>query len=105
MGHVVCVLPEGWFRASADEARRLFDELRRELPRDHVLHGVAVEAFAHRGGTRDDVLFRRIEDPARFVMVHLTWRGCTEVDARWPSVVFEGTFDEFLADDELEKGR
>jgi len=89
------VLPEGWFLTSADDARRLLDELQRELAPGHALSGVTLEPFADRGGARDDVLFRRLDNPARFAIVHLTWRGTTEPDPRWPSIVFEGTFEEF----------
>lgn len=90
-------LPEGWYLAGTGEAKRLLDELQRELPQGHLLHGVPVETFAHRRGATDDVLFRHVGDPARFTIVHLTWIGRTELDARYPSVAFDGTFDEFLA--------
>lgn len=89
-------LPEGWVQTSRDRARRLVDELQRELPPGHALSGVPTEAVADRGGASDDVLFRRLDNPARFVVVHLTWRGSTEIDPRWPYVEFEGTFEEFI---------
>ena len=81
----------------------MLDELQRELSDDHVLKGVAVETVAHRGAANDDVLFRRIAEPQRYAIVHLTWSGRPDIDARWPSVVFEGTFEEFLAYAELER--
>jgi hypothetical protein len=89
-------LPEGWVRTSGDRARRLVEELQRELPPGHALSHVPIETFADRDGASDDVLFRRVDNPARFVVVHLTWRGRTEIDPRWPCVVFEGTFEEFV---------
>lgn len=90
-------LPEGWFRATPAEAARLLGELRRELPYGHVLDGVAVETFAHRDGATDDVLFRHLDGPERFTVVHLTWRGATEIDQHHPRVEVDGSFDEFLA--------
>lgn len=92
-------LPAGWSRTSPERAHAFLDELRRELRWRHRLHGVALEAFADRDGASDDVLFRLVDQPDRFAVVHLTWRGRTEISAEWPSVVFEGTFDEFVAYD------
>jgi hypothetical protein len=89
-------LPEGWVRTSGKRADTFVDELQRELLRGHVLFAVNVEACADRAGASDDVLFRLLDDPERFAIVHLTWRGRPEVDARWPSVIFEGTFEEFV---------
>jgi hypothetical protein len=79
-----------------ERARRFLDELQRELSSDHALFGVLVEVVADRDGASDDVLFRRFDNRARFAVVHLTWRGSTEIDPRWPHVVFEGTFEEFV---------
>jgi hypothetical protein len=90
-------LPKGWVQTPMGRARRFLDELQRELSRDHALSGVLVEALADRDGASDDVLFRRFDNPARFAVVDLTWRGSTEIDPRWPHVVFEGTFEEFVA--------
>lgn len=87
-------LPEGWVRTSGDMARRLLDELQRELPPGHAWSGVPIETFADRDGASDDVLFRCLDNPARFAIVHLTWRA--ESDPRWPHIVFEGTFEEFI---------
>ncbi len=90
-------LPVGWFRATTQEAKRLLDELHRELPLGHVLHGVALEVFAHRDGATDDALFRHVHDPDRFTVVHLTWLGRTEIDTDHPGVEVDGSFDDFLA--------
>src|ERR1051325_5049860 len=92
------VLPEGWIRASGERARRLVDELQRELSTDHALSSVPVETLAYDGAS-DDVLFRRLDNPARFVVIHLTWSGSTEIDPCWPHIVFEGSFEEFVAYD------
>jgi hypothetical protein len=77
----------------------LLDELQRELSDGHILKSVIVETVAHRGGASDDVLFRRIGEPQHYAIVHLTWSGRPEIDPRWPSVIFEGTFEELLAYD------
>ena len=90
-------LPVGWYLADAEEAKRLLDELHRELPRGHVLHGVPVDTFAHRRGATDDVLFRHVSEPDRFTIIHLTWIGRTELDARYPRVEYDGSFDGFMA--------
>jgi hypothetical protein len=89
-------LPEGWrYPRDAGEAAHLHAELQRELPPGHVLFGCVVEAFARRDG-HDDVLFRWREPPGRFTVVHLTWRGEREVDARWPAVEYEGSLAGFI---------
>ena len=91
-----CELPQGWVRTSAQRARFFIDVLHRELPDDHVLQNVDLEAFADRDGASDDILFRRVAEPERFAIVHLTYTGRPERDARWPSVLVEGTFEQFL---------
>lgn len=94
---MVLPLPEGWFSANAEQAKRLLDELHRELPPNHVLYGVRVETFAHRDDATDDVLFRHVDEPTRFTSVHLTWLGREDIDRHHPSVTFDGTFDAFVA--------
>jgi hypothetical protein len=90
-------LPSGWARTI--RAEQLLAELQRELPREHALQGKALEALADRDGASDDVLFRLVDSPDRFVIVHLTWRMQPETDPPYPLVAFEGTFDEFAAFD------
>ena len=89
-------LPEGWLRPTADAAEHFHAELQRELSPGHLLHGAAVETFAFLGGT-DDVLFRHRGMPGRFTMVHLTYRGRTEINSQFPNVEFDGSFSGFLA--------
>jgi hypothetical protein len=76
----------------------LHAELQRELPPGHVLTGRAVETFAWRKGAIDDVLFRHWDEPERFTVIHLSWLGRTEINADHPTVEFDGTFAEFLAE-------
>jgi hypothetical protein len=76
----------------------LHAELQRELPPGHVLTGRAVETFAWREGATDDVMFRHTDEPERFTVIHLSWLGRTEINAEHPTVEFDGTFSEFLAE-------
>jgi hypothetical protein len=48
----------------------------------------------------DDVLFLHVSEPHRFTVVHLTWLGRTEINAKHPTVVFDGTFSDFIANEE-----
>ena len=89
-------LPTGWSFPDADTAQRLIDELQRELPPGHLLAGCAVETIAWTDGLNDDVLFRDLNEPAKFTIVHLTWRGSVEIDMHHPTVIFDGSFDQFL---------
>lgn len=93
-------LPEGWFYPDAETVELLHAELQRELPPGHLLTGRAVEVFAWCGGGYDDVLFRHTDEPARFTVIHLSWLGSTEINAQHPTVEFDGTFNEFTAEQE-----
>lgn len=89
-------LPEGWKRPDANVAHRLNEEFERELPVGHLLQGIPVEAFAWTHGSNDDVLFRHLDKPDRFTIVHLSWKGHTEINANYPAVRFDGCFADFL---------
>jgi hypothetical protein len=91
-----CELPNGWFRPDADEVLSLHAELQRELPPGHILYGVPVLTFAMRRGN-DDVLFRHRNEPNLFTVIHLSWLGRTEINARHPTVEFAGSFSGFIA--------
>lgn len=93
-------LPEGWFYPDLATAQGLYAELQQELPPGHLLYGRAVETFAWREGATDDVLFRHLDEPKRFTVIHLSWRGHTEINAQYPTVEFDGTFEEFSAMEE-----
>lgn len=97
-------LPLGWFYPDHDTAVRLRAEFMRELPPGHLLTGRVVEVFAWREGATDDVLLRHRDEAERFTVVHLTWLGRTEIDARYPAVEFDGTFAEFVADENRRRG-
>ena len=47
----------------------------------------------------DDVLFRHTDEPERFTVIHLSWLGRTEINSKHPTVEFDGTFAEFLAEE------
>jgi hypothetical protein len=93
-------LPLGWFYPDRESASHLHAELMRELPPGHLLTCRPVEIFAWREGASDDVLCRHVEDPDRFTAVHLSWLGRTEINSLHPTVEFDGTFAEFLAEEE-----
>ena len=88
-------LPAGYFYPDSREAAQLHAELLRELPPDHPLFGVPLETFAARDGN-DDALFCYRGNLKRFVLLHLTWLGRTEINAEHPAILFAGTFEEFL---------
>lgn len=69
-------LPSGWRWVTDTQERREYEaELRRELPRHHVLFGKAARLLA-RHEKRDDFLFRTT-DPT-VAQVHLTWAAETD---------------------------
>ena len=74
---------EPWYAATDPAA--LARQLRSELPRDHVLAGIEVEALAQRQD-RDDVLFALIDNSDRVAVVHLTFSVNTH--ANWPLTSF-----------------
>jgi hypothetical protein len=94
------MLPIGWYYPNQETSQSLHAELERELPPGHLLSGLSVETFAWREGGTDDVLFRHILEPERFTVIHLSWLGRTEVNALHPTTEFDGTFIEFLAEEE-----
>lgn len=93
-------LPESWFYPEdSDIGANLHTELQRELPRGHLLYDRAVDVFAYRRGS-DDVLFRHQDQRSRFTVIHLSWLGKEELNAQHPTVEFDGTFEEFVAEEE-----
>ena len=65
------------------------------MPDGHFLEGVTVSVVAHRDST-DDILCWHRDDTSRFTVVHLSWRGRTEIDSKYPAVECDGSFDDFL---------
>lgn len=92
-------LPEGWYYPDAGTAQDLYAELQRELPPGHMLYGRPMGTFAWREGGTDDVLFQHLDHRTKFTVIHLSWLGKTEINALHPTVEFDGTFEEFLAEE------
>jgi hypothetical protein len=69
-------------------------ELVRELGPTHPLRGQRLHAVARRVDC-DDVL---VVAGAEVFVVHLTWRGTSEVDPRWPSTQRYASLDDFVRD-------
>jgi hypothetical protein len=82
-----------WYRLDNDKERLSLErELQRELSERHVLWKKAVMIIARRYD-QDDILARMSD--GKVAEVHLTWRGETETDPRWPRTQIHGTIDEW----------
>lgn len=88
-------LPLGWYLSNNDEANHLHNELKKELPENHLLSNKNVKVIAHRLGT-DDILCQDLQDPNNFIVIHLTWSMETEIDSEHPYVEVNGNFEDFL---------
>jgi hypothetical protein len=75
-------LPPQWALVPVDTRAALEAELRTEVAEGHPLFGERAIAIARCEGC-DEVVFSVETDPARFVSVHLTWRGAPERPP-WP---------------------
>ena len=92
------LLPEGfWLPLAADEAASRLAELYREAIPGHLLYGVLLQALAD-ACDNDDVLFQHLENPERFTVAHLTGCGGPEIDVHHPTIEFDGTWAEFVVD-------
>lgn len=60
-------LPEGWFYATPEEQKSLWQELKKELPEGHLLFNKSVQVIAHRDGATDDILCQHLDEPNRSV--------------------------------------
>ena len=67
-------------------------ELRREMCRGHVLHGVPVRPVARRQDC-DDVLFELLDGTGRLAVVHLTY--ARETDPQWPETTLFDRWQDF----------
>ena len=74
-------LPPNWVQLEPAEALSLEAELRREVPRTHLLYGRNLRAAARHAG-HDEVLFISREGGGEVFCVHLTW--AIEKDPEWP---------------------
>ena len=73
----------------------LEEELQREIVPGHALFGLPTRAIAQRTDC-DDVLFEVLVPEHRYAVVHLSWRGQREEDARWPHTEFFLTFEDWI---------
>ena len=71
------------------------EELQRECPSGHPLHGVTVALVARRLDC-DDVLFRLCDGSGRYAAVHLSFAA--ERDPRWPWTEVFNSLAEFAAE-------
>lgn len=76
------------------EGDRLHDELQRELPAGHTLHGSRVLAVAVRQHLKETVWWLPVE--GAWAVVHLT--GTVETDPRFPTTVRLSSWTEVVAE-------
>jgi hypothetical protein len=74
----------------------LEEQLRREIAPTHVLSGQTVRLIARRADT-DDALFALSD--GRVAEVHLTWRGSTETDPRWPATALYASLADWMREE------
>ena len=77
-----------------NSAEACVSELKKELGKSHVLYGCGAEALARRVDC-DDALFKINGKKECLAVVHLTWSGKQEKDARWPSTEIYEDFEEW----------
>jgi hypothetical protein len=82
-----------WLKDDSDDG--LVRELQREIPPDHVLHGIPVKAVARRRD-RDDVLYVTADSSKPLAWVHLTYRSSRETDPHWPSTVLFDSWQDWI---------
>ncbi|ULO08517.1 hypothetical protein H1230_06835 [Paenibacillus sp. 19GGS1-52] len=78
-----------------EEDNNLFfvNELENEVVDDHELSGIRLKTIARRMD-QDDFLFQLIEEPNKYVEVHLTWTK--ESSKNYPRYKFFSTFQEWI---------
>ena len=87
-------LPEDWCEFARPQSKCDFDharvqaELEIELHPAHPFHGCKLKVIAHAIGN-DDVLCANPEEPGRYSIIHLTWRGGAEI-GNCPTIDFDG---------------
>ena len=90
------ILPEGWYYATSEESKSLWEELQKELPPGHLLFEKPVKVIAHRDGATDDILCQHLNEMNRYTVIHLTWSMSREIDEGYPAVEVDGSFADFL---------
>ena len=88
--------PAPWRGVHGKEARALLSELERELAAGHALYGNDLAVIARRD-ERDDIVVQVRKGPFPFAVVHLTWRGLSDLNLLLPRVLFRGNWRELDA--------
>lgn len=76
-----------------NESQELVRELEKEVNRSHILFGINLRTVARRID-QDDVLYQIVNDPGKYVEVHLTW--AKNESELWPRAKIYNTFDEWI---------
>jgi hypothetical protein len=88
-------LPDDWLPIDGNAALCHLEELRREMPADHVLSTRRLFPVAQHREQEGDILVRTIDAKSELWLVHLTWRR--ETDPEWPNARPFRDLAEFVA--------
>lgn len=91
--HDIALLPGEWWAVQGADAAELEQELQREAPEGHVLHGHSVEAAGVRRPLKDVVFW--VPSLEQWALVHLT--GKVESDPQWPTTTCTPNWDDVVA--------
>ena len=92
--HDIAILPGEWWAVQGTDASELEQELQREAPKGHVLHGLSVQAVGVRRHLKDVVFW--VPSLEQWALVHLTRQ--VETDPRWPSTTCTRNWDDLVAE-------
>jgi len=81
-----------------DDAERLSDQLKSNVPPKHLLYGLKARAVATRID-RDDVLFEIEGGQTPLAVVHMTWQK--ETDPCWPKTKLFQSWEQWVRDEML----
>lgn len=73
--------------------KKLLDQLIKDVGQKHVLFGAKLTTIARRYD-RDDVLYQYVNEPQKYVEVHLTWSF--NIDERWPDAKIYDSFEDWF---------
>ncbi|WP_379181776.1 hypothetical protein [Paenibacillus sp. GCM10023252] len=76
-----------------DESILFVEQLNKEIGPKHLLAGVRLKTIARRFD-QDDVLFQLIDEPHKYVEVHLTWTN--NKNNEWPRAKIFNSFEEWI---------
>lgn len=87
------ILPKGWIFVSVEKAKRIEEELRKELGKKHSMHGHEFVVLAKKESD-DDVLLYLPKNNKCFAVTHLTWTSAVEENSTFPFTTFYNNVDE-----------